>query len=326
MAGPRRVAPAPAVVQPPPPAASGLMFGDLDFYVGGFTLPEGRYALEFDVRMHAGTKADGTPAGPARLGIMIGAYPLTGGPASNQFLSLGSKAHLSFAPDPNTGKGLVSVPGGPGANANNKTNWFLFLKSLYDCGLPAGIFQNDLTTIDGIWVQTQNIPEPEERKGFGAAKTGEAVEEKRGPSLIPIVTEILDGGKPWEGSGGFEGLGEEAAPATPATPAARVAPKAPGAPIRPAAVAPAAPAAEAPADEDTLTSAINGISAVLEANPKGCTKLLLRTGTFKAVSGSAGAEVANAVLNQFFGTDAALNSVLGSVGYVVQGGNVVPQA
>lgn len=307
-----------------PPAVEGFNFGDMDLYAGGFTLPEGEYALEFDVRMHAGTKADGTPAGAARLGVMLTAHPLRGGEPVNQFLSMGGSAHLSFAPNPATGKGVVVVPGGAGANPNNKTNWFLFLKSLYDCGLPKGIFTNDLTTIDGVWVRTQNMPEPEERKGFGGSKTGEVQQEERKPGLVPLVSEIIDGGKPWEGSGGFDFTPAAAAPPA-VRPAARVAAPAAAAVRRPVAVAPPAPVAEVAADDaDVFTAAINGATDVLTKNPAGVTKLLMRTGTFKAVNEKQGAEMAQAVIDSYFGSDDLLNTVLGQLGFAVVGTSIKP--
>lgn len=313
----------PAVAAAPPPV-EGFNFGDMDLYAGGFTLPEGEYAMEFDVRMHAGTKADGSPSGAARLGVMITAHPLRGGEPIPQFMSMGSNAHLSFAPNPVTGKGVVVVPGGAGANPNNKTNWFLFLKSLYDCGLPKGIFTNDLTTIDGVWVRTQNIPEPEERKGFGASKTGEAQQEERKAGLVPLVSEILDGGKPWEGSGGFDFTPAAAAPVAVARPAFAARAAAPvAAARRPAAVA--APVAEVAADDaDVFTAAINGATEVLTKNPAGVTKLLMRTGTFKAVNEKQGAEMAQAVIDSYFGSDDALNTVLGQLGFAVVGTSIKP--
>lgn len=292
----------------------GTGFGALGFYFGGSILPEGDYAMEFNVIMHQGTKQDGSPAGPARLGVMITAHPLSGGDPSDQFLSMGTKASESFAPDPETGKSLVAVAGGPGLNPNNKTNWFYFLKSLYDCGLPEGIFENDLTTIDGIHVHTQNIPEPEDRKSFGA-RTGEAgAEERRGGGLMPVVSEIKEDGKPWEGTGGLPSAkpaGKKAAPV-----AAR-------APVR--AAAKAAPVA-AVENEDVEASALNAVAAVLEKSPNGCTKVALRTGTFKSLNDTAGDEMAQAVLDTYFGSDDTLNALVNQLEYSVQGVMVKPMA
>lgn len=315
-----------------------LNFGELEFYSGGFNLPEGNYCVFFDVRMHAGTKQDGTPAGPERLGVMLHAYPIAedgtpqGDEAMEKFLSMGGKANQTYAPDPNTAdangwcKGLALVPGGPGAQPNNSTNWAMFLKSLYDCALPKGVFTNDLSVIDGIWIHTANVPEPEERKGFGQS-TGEVEQQQRkGPSLIPVVTAILDGGKPWEGTGG---LIEAKAPAKKAAPAAKApAPKAglkatPKAPARPA----PAPAAAAAVDEDaTKTAAVNAIGEVLGDAPNGIAKLVLRTKVFTKVKEAEGEEMAQAVASSIFADDATLNGVLAEVGYSVQGAQIKPLA
>lgn len=316
----------PAAVAPPP-APSGVNFGDLSMYAGGFTLPEGNYAFVFNAVMHAGFKQ--TTLAP-RLGIMVDAYPLDGGEPKPTFFSMGSGADKSFAPDPDTGKGLVPIPGAPASTFNNQTNWALFLKSLYDCGLPAGVFTNDLTVLDGIWVHTQNVPEPEERKGFGTrAATGEAATtepEKRGNQLTTVITEILEGGKPWEGGGGIpaEGAAPVAAPAkAPAKPNLR--------PVsRPAAAPAPAPAAATAADstdeEAVQEAAINGMSAVLEKAPNGVTKLLLRTGTFKAVSAAVSAEMASAVISNYVENEANLTAILGQLGYALVGGQIKPAA
>lgn len=294
-----------------------VSFGDLGIYGGGFTLPEGDYAMYFDVQMFAGTKQDGSPAGPARLGVMLTAHPLAGGDPVTQFLSMGSKADQSYAPDPENGKGVVAVAGGAGGVLNNKTNWFLFLKSLYDCGLPAGVFDNDFTTIDGIHVHTQSIPEPEDRKGFGSSRTGDQ-EENRANKTIPVVTAILDSGKPWEGTGGVPAaktgptgvVGKKAPAAAP-----KAAPKA-------AAKAPAAPAVELDAD-DLKAQAQTAAAGVLEKNPGGCAKVVLRTGVFKAIKDEA---LGNVVLETFFKDDATLNGLIGDLGYTVAGMMVKPNA
>jgi hypothetical protein len=323
--------PAAPAAAPAPVAPSGVSFGSLGFYSGGFQLPEGDWALEFNAQMFQPMKQTGQPAGPARLGVMVTAHPMangdfTGGEAHEQFYSMGSKAHESFQPNPETGKGLVPVPGGPAQGMNNSTNWFFLLKSLYDCGMPEKVFDNDLSVLDGIWVHTQNVPEPEDRKGFGA-KTGEAAttEPDRKPGLIAIVTEIKENGKPWESTGGLpEAAPVAAAPAALRPQVAKPGPKPVAArPVaRPAPVAaPVAAAAEA-GDEDVMTAAVNGVSAVLEKNPQGVSKLLMRTGTFKAVGDAVGAEMAQAVIDTFFGNDEALNSVLNQVGYGIAGAQV----
>ncbi len=161
-----------------------------------------------------------------------------------------------------------------------------------------------------------NIPEPEERKGFqNKAATGEAAQEERRAGTVAVVSEILDEGKPWEGTGGIP----EAAPAKPA---AKVNGKVQT--IKKPAAPP--PVEEAAGDEDIQTAAINGISTVLEKNPNGCPKLVLRTGTFKAVKDSAGDDMANAVLEAFFGDDATLTALLGQVGYTISAGAIKPAA
>lgn len=317
MAPVRRAAVAPA----PPPVVEGVNFGALNFYSGGFTLPKGKYAIEFDVRMHQATNQGGQALGAPRLGVMMTCHPLEGGEIHEQFMSMGSKADKSFAPNPETGKGVIAVPGGPASSMPNSTNWALWLKSMYDCGMPVGVFTNDFSTIDAIWVQTDQVPEPEDRKGFGSqAATGEASEEKRqGSGMVPIVVEILEGGKPWEGGGGIP-----TAAAAPVAAPVKAGPKAAVAPKAGPKAAPA-PVVEAEAtDDDVMSAATSGITTVLEANPNGCSKLLLRTGTFKAVTAAAGPDVAQAVIDTYFGSDEALNSVLGQLGYSIVGTSVKP--
>lgn len=312
---------------------SGVNFGDLGFYSGGnFTLPPGRYALELEVRMHAYTKQDGTK-GQENLGVYVMAHPIDEaggrtGETLDQFYSMGSKAKLSFMPNPETGKGVVPIPGGPASSMPPSTNWGVLLKSFYDAGLPQGIFTNDLSVMDGVWVVTTNIPEPEERRTFGA-KTGDQVEpEKRQNNMISVISEILEEGRPWEGGGGIPA--EEAAPA----PAKKTAVKAV---VKPAAAAPAvapktvarravaAPvveeeAAEATAD-DVEQAAVMGTEAFIVSVPEGTaiTKLALRMGTFKQVAAAAGDDMAQAVLDTYFGDDKTLNELIKQHGYKVAG-------
>lgn len=306
----------------------GVNFGSLGMYVAGGGLPEGDYALEFECQMFQAKKQDGSTAGPIRLGVMVTAHSLTEAAAEprSQFYSMGGNADKSFAPNPDTGKGLVVVPGSAGSTLNNSSNWAYLLKSLYDCGMPEGVFVNDLTAIDGVWVHVSSIPEPEERKGF-QSQTGE-VAEVRKAGTISIVTEIKEGGCPWEGGGGFE-----AAPAP--TPAAPVKPKGVVKPLakppvaKPALVkpkpAPPEPvaAAEAVDEDEVATAAVSGVSTVLESAPTGCKKLKLRTGTFKAVTDESGAAMAQTVMETYFTSDENIDVLIGPLGYAVKGVDIV---
>lgn len=299
------------------PKSNNVNFGDLTQYSGGFSLPEGDYALEFNIQMFAGDKKDGSSSGPARLGVMLTAHPLDGGEAKNQFYSMGTNADKSYAPDPETGKGIIAIPGGQGSGLNNQTNWFILLKSLHDSGMPPGTLTDDFSVLDGVHVHMQLIPEPEERKGF-QAKTGEATAEVRTPRKIAVVSEIKEGGAPWEGGGGIP----QADTPVPAAPAKKAVASKPATKM----AAKPAPAAAAPAgadESDLETVTINAVASVLEKNPNGVGKLMLRTGTFKAI---ADAGVAQQALDTYFSSDDNLNSILGLLAYVVKGQQIVPVA
>ena len=308
-----------AVRNAPAPVA-GINFGSLDMYAAGGGLPDGDYILEdLTVQMYQAQTQGGISKGPQRLGVMITLRPLSEPTEENkrtQFYSMGGKADQSFAPNPETGKGLVAIPGAPATSLNNSTNWALFLKSMYDSGLPSGIFSNDLTVLDGVHVHMQNVPEPAERKGFASA-TSEATEERKA-GTIAIVTEIKEDGKPWEGGGG---LSEVKAPAAKTT-AKAVAPKPAAAKVKPA----PAPVPEQSGDEDVRSAAINGISTVLEKKPNGCPRLLLRTETFKIVKEAVSEDMAGAVISGFFeaGTEDALGGLLGELGYQLVSGQIKP--
>src|SRR5580700_4453687 len=141
------------------PASKTFNLGDIGAYSSGGVLPEGDYCWkDCSVQMFQGTKQDGSPAGAARLGVIITLVGLhNGGEEHTQFYSFGSKAHESWAPNPNTGKGIVDVPGGPGTPPNASTNWAVLLKSLYDSGLPQGIFSDDFSVLDGLWCHMANV-------------------------------------------------------------------------------------------------------------------------------------------------------------------------
>lgn len=315
-----------------PPAVEGVNFGDLSFYTQGGGFPEGDYCLYFETQLFQAQTAQGVSRGPARLGVMVTAHSLTEAEEKprTQFYSMGKNADKSYAPNAETGKGLIPVPGGPSSGPNNSTNWAIFLKSLYDAGLPQGVFTNDFTAIDGIHVHMQNTPEPEDRKAMRSA-TSEAQEEFKGSGMIAIVTEIKETGMPWEGTGGLEAPAPAAAapvrraPAAPAQAVGRVAVAAPKAVAKP--LARKAPAPPPPPVEEVVEDggvegvAQQAVSALLEANPKGMSRLALKTGAFKAISldENYGPDMATAVVDTYFVSDDALDSLIAPMGFSVQG-------
>lgn len=300
-------------------ATAGVNFGDNDaFYVGGGAVPEGDYALEFGIQMHSGFKAGNN--NPPRLGTMVTAHDLNdpGTQAKQFFLGWGKNSEKSFVPNA-AGTGVDPVPGGPAMTVNDSTNWALFRKSLYDCGLPKGVFTEDISVLNGIHVHLQNIPEPESRKNMASsAQTGEVQQERMGSGTVPVVSEIKDDGKPWEGTGGFDFQTAAVAPVAKAV--SKVAPKTAAKPV-----AKAAPVEEAVDNEDVQTAAVNAISAVLEAKPAGLARLLLRTETFKHANKSDGVDMAQTVLKTYFENDNDLNGLLGQLGFQVANDKVTPK-
>src|SRR5262245_16154448 len=145
-----------ALAAAPAPAVMGLL--DLGFYSGGFTLPEGDYAMLHDIILWAPKDANGNQKGDLKLYARLTAYPLNGGEPQEQLLSMGSKAHESWMPSAD-GKNVVARPGGSGQQPNNKTNWSLYLQSLHnaDPSVSAALAGQDFTALDGVWVHTQNV-------------------------------------------------------------------------------------------------------------------------------------------------------------------------
>jgi hypothetical protein len=297
-------------------------FGSKESYSsGGFLLPKGDWiAADHQVVLQAPIKKDGTRM-EDWLGVMVTFLPLDGDESlkQEQFFSLGQKAKLTWAPHPEHGKGLMLIPGGPAAQLNDQTNWAIYLQSLKDCGLPEGIFTNDLTVLDGMWVRIGHQPEPESRKSLaGTASTGEAAPAPRQPKSMCVAIAILDGGAPWEGGGGIPEVKAAAKPngrpAVAAKPAAR-----------PAAAKPAAPAKPEPAEGELDNRAIieQLFTDALEANPDGMPKLGLKSFTFKALDKAYGKETAQSLVDEFFDSQDTLNGVLGSLGYEAKGPKIV---
>jgi hypothetical protein len=296
-----------------------INLGDLGTFVAGGGLPEGDYALEFQVVNFQATKKDGTMSGPARLGVMVTAHSLTDSAADarTQFYSMGSKAHESFAPNPDTGKGIVPIAGGAGMSGlPMNTNYYYLLKSLYDCGLPQGVFTSDFSVLDGVHVHMTNVPEPEERKAFAQSVTAEVSEIIKKSGTIAVVTEIKDGGAPWEGGGGIpkkaevkpNGKAQHIVTAPPII-APKSTQKAPSTGL---------------SEEDLMEVAINGVTIVLEKSPDGCPKLVLQTSTYKAVRDAVDDNTASLVIDTFFKDPETTNSLLGQLGYKLSGVKVVP--
>ena len=303
-------------------SAAPVNFGDLGMYSGGVFIPNGDYILFHNVLMHQATDKAGAPKGPARLGVMIDFFPKetpTEDHKLQQFYSLGSKADQSFAPNPETGKGIVPIPGAVGTGLNDKTNWALLLKSYYDSGLPEGVFTNDLSMLDGVHVHIENVDEPTDRAGFQSA-TAEVAQEQRKPGKIAVVTQILEGGAPWEGGGGLETV-----TVTPAKTTAK--PPVKSAPVAKGPVAPVVKQAEDAGDEEAVKeAATEAIFKIIEKSPNGKPRLALRTETFAAVKKAVDEETAGKVISTFFeaGCEAALNNILGEMGYSIQGPQVKP--
>jgi hypothetical protein len=244
-----------------------------------------------------------------------------GDKAYTEQLSMGSKAHLSFAPDPDTGKGFVSIPGAAATTLASKSNWDLFRQSLYNSGLPEGIFEGDMSVLDGMHVHIQRIPEPEERKTFRAS-TGEAAmsgNANQAPKTIPVVSEIHEDGKPWEGTGGVPE--DEPKPAKGKATAKAAAKPAVGKKPAPA----PEPEAEAEESEDAGVILTNALAAELEKKPNGLPKLALRTSVFSAVKKANGNDVAQAV-SAIMDDAKAFAATLGELGYQIKGVNVSPTA
>ena len=329
---------APAAPPPPPNSGGGVNFGAPGFFSAGFGLPEGRYALLWETEMYTPTKKDGTSGNPF-LSVTLTAFPIDtagnslGEPVRHE-LKCGTNAHQSFMPS-GDGKGFEAVPGGSSTGLSGQANFGIFWDSLVKCGMPPNYVTTSFEPLDGLWVRTSNIPEPEERKQL-RSRTGEAAmmagaeEGGGGNRKCAVVIEVLEGGKPWEGGGGLpEGVEVPTAPpvkpgprrvtrgATPAAAAARRAP------------APVAPAPEPEGDVDAgaiESAASDGITNILsiEANSGGMSKLALRTQVFKDIGKNVSDDMAQAVQETYMLDDAALNTILGPLGYKVAGAFIKP--
>jgi hypothetical protein len=286
-----------------------------DFYQSGGGVTEGDYACTFDVKMHKGEKSERE----ARLGVQIHFHPLEGGEPIEWFYSMGTKAHESWAPTQD-GKGITARVNGLGKPLPQLTNWQFFLDNLYNAGLP-DTFDGDLAPLDGIYLHIKPTKSPNERKGFssGNAATSEAgaPEQRQNDFPIGVPTLILPNGAPWED--GYLGMPEVSV--AQAKKVNGVAGKATTAPAKTAAKK---TAAVDHSGLDAGTAAITAVGEVLNKNPQGCSKLLLRTGAFKWIKDNVSDEVAQEAQNDILMNDDELGAILGMVDFKLENNKAVP--
>lgn len=279
-------------------------FGDDAGYQSGYTLSKGAY-LWRTVRCieHSGY---GDKKGKPRLGAEITLVNLADGSELQPiFVSFGTKAILSFVPSED-GKGIEPRVGGPSLQISGKTNWDYLRKSLFDVAPEAKtLLQSDLTVLEGLWAEMTSVLVPEERKSYAKSKTGDDEDDEftknEGPQMMPVITGIVKGGKPWEGGGGEL----EDAPA-PRKAAARPGQKA------------SAPVVEAGGDDEELDLTIAAGMQEGIGDKKALPLSHLRLATFKAVKASQGDAVAQQV-QKAFDDKPRIERCLSDLGWVIEG-------
>jgi hypothetical protein len=259
------------------------------------------------------TKADGTVVGPARLSIKLDLEPPNGAQnpeeKRSQYYSLGTSAHLSFSPDPETGKRLVLVPNGPSPEYRESTNAHMLIKSLWDTGMPQDfLVDSDLTALEGIITHMRGMPEPEERKAF-ASSTSE-VQMGQPDRKIPVVMEVKVA--PWLQLRAIIPANAAISRLVPAaTPAKKV--NGPATPNT-------APALTV-ADMDLESLASETIAHVIEdAGGQGMKKMTLRTGCFKALGDH---PQKRQILDTYLDNEENLAALLNTMGFAVNGRDIV---
>ena len=297
------------------PAQQYVPFLRLSDYSSGGMIPDGDYLIpDFSVVNFTPTKRDGTVAGPMRLSVRVTFDPPNGAQTQEdrreQHYSMGTNAHLLFQPVPTYGKRLIPVENATAGGFYDMSNWHLFLKSLYDSGMPEDFAVDDLTTLDGIVVHIKNVKEPEERKGFRTQNTGEVQADQK-DRKIPIVTDILLA--PWLAAGATRPSFPVPTQPSPAVRAAL--------PLRgtvTAATIPVPPVSNNGA-VDNETAVATAILSLFEKNPNGCSKLALQTGTFRALVGNPNQQQ---IMTTYFSDEATLSSLLNQMGYKLAAGKV----
>lgn len=305
---------------------AGVPFLDMSTYSEGganFDIPEGDYAVQYRVTNEK--FADGSMPVGAKLTCM----PLRGGDTIEKFIKFGTGMEDSWMPSED-GMSVVENPNFPEDQTrkafSKKSNWGIHLKSLYDVAPDIPNLSDSFEPIDGIWVTIQNIPEPAERASYNASTAEEAEKKKKFPAKIPVITAIIEGGKPWEGGGGFD-FATAAAPKT--TVKAKVAPLTKPGPVGVKKAAPPVVVEETEEEEvdeneasDAATVAGSAVAAFLSKNKAGSSSAMLQTQVFSAVKKEHGAEMAQAVMSALQGD--GYEAILGMQGFKLAGALVKP--
>jgi hypothetical protein len=287
-----------------------------DFSQGGF-IPNGEYLWsDLQFLMHTPTKKDGTIVGKPRLVCQITLEPLAGATTEEERkkipYSLGTNAHLTYQPDPDSnGKKLKLVEGGPAAPLYEGTNFQILMKSLNDSTtLPPDLTTDDLSVLEGIVAHMTNIDEPESRKDFRSQSTGEVDTNSNRKNKILVVVEVKRAS--W-----METADTPApAPVKAATKPNGIAKVTP--PVNKAVPAPA----PAPTEGDDIVP--NKVASILETNMNGMAKLGLRMAIFKSLKAD-GVDNPTPLVDPYFSDDAVLNELLNGFGYKLDGPQVVVQ-
>lgn len=302
-------------------------FGSLENYSAtGGGLPPSKYAMFFEFVMRTPQDKQGNAKGATHLSAKALCYDLVkpGDEPREQFWGMGKKAHESWLPDPEDPKRLVAVEGGPGGGLDNRTNWYIFLKSMYDAGLPNGTLADEvgptIAALDGVWVLTGEVPEPAERQGMSSgAASGEVAGAPRQLGKIAVVVDFVDEGKPWEGGGGMPKVGKAAAAkATTGKPVAKKK---------------ADPEPEEEAEPETETDGIDlasvaesALSEVLGKNENGMSRLKLKIESLKVANKKFGEEAGTNFVDAYFPANdpkfKLLSGVLGELDFQLVGSDV----
>lgn len=298
---------------------AGVPFLDMSTYSeggGSFDIPEGDYAVQFRVTNEK--FADGSMP----VGAMLTCYPLRGGDPIAKFIKFGTGMENSWMPSED-GMSVIENPDLPEDQTrkafSKKSNWGIFLKSLYDAAPDVPSLSDSFEPIDGLWVTIQNVPEPAERASFGQSTAEEAEKKKKFPNKIPVITAIVDGGKPWEGGGGFDFAAEKpkAPVKTVKAQMAAVVAKAKLKVVEPEPDEEAEPEADENEEADASTVASSAVAAFLAKNKAGASSAMLQTQVFSTVKKEHGPEMAQAVMAALKGDE--YEAILGMQGYKLVG-------